>query len=424
MNTASVIDQAQSARTNSQEFRTTLQPVAEKNRIPCLDILRGLAVLGILLINIQFFAMAWAKISNLRDGTYSDRPNHLVWLVSQLIAEQKFMAILSLLFGAGILLMTSRAEASGKNSAVLHYRRMGWLTVFGLAHAYLLWSGDILVSYAMCGSLAYLCRKLRPSTLFVLSFSLLAAGSVLSMAYAIWPLTQFAPELAGLIRPVSYAQEIAAFRGSWVTQMTPRVQMAVQLETSEFVIYTFWRATGLMLAGMALLKLGVLQGRRSPATYWRMLGVALCVGIPVSLYGIHFASRLGRTSIYAYVFGPQFTYWSSLMVSAGWVGALILASRNSAFLPCLQRIAAVGRMALTNYLMQTLICTTIFYGHGFGLFGKVDRVGQLVIVIAIWILQLTISPIWLKHFLYGPVEWLWRCLTYVRREPFSRAVKA
>lgn len=116
----------------------------------------------------------------------------------------------------------------------------------------------------------------------------------------------------------------------------------------------------------------------------------------------------------------QFNYWASVLVSLGWIGAVMLASKSAALVWITARLAAVGRMAFTNYIMQTLICTTIFYGHGLGLFGKVERVWQLAIVLGVWVLQLTISPLWLHHFSYGPLEWVWRSLTYWRRIPFRR----
>lgn len=420
MNTYQVMAEKSSARTYAGTEEPLLLPVNEKERIVCLDVVRGFAALGILLINIELFSMARADVLNPATGQYSQGLNYWIWFACHILAEQKFMAIFSLLFGAGILLMTSRAEAAGRPSALLHYRRMGFLTLLGLAHAYLLWSGDILVAYGLCGSLAYLVRKLRPSTLLALAFVLLLVGSTLWGMFAVLSPTGIAQALNWTSLALSSPQEVAAYRGGWLTQMTPRVQEAVQSETVEFVFFTFWRISGLMLAGMAFFKLGILQGRSSRRAYWQMIGIALCVGLPVALYGVYFNLVPSRTSIYATLFGMQFDYWSSLLLGAGWVGALILASTQVALTSCSRRIAAVGRMALTNYLVQTLLCTTIFYGHGLGLFGKVDRAGQLGIVVAVWLFQLTVSPIWLKHFLYGPMEWLWRCVTYMRLEPLSR----
>jgi uncharacterized protein len=151
-----------------------------------------------------------------------------------------------------------------------------------------------------------------------------------------------------------------------------------------------------------------------------MIAIALTVGIPVILYGTRRDFANGWDFRYSFFHGAQFNYWGSILVSLGWVSAMMLASRVAALLVLTRRLAAVGRMAFTNYILHTAICTTVFYGHGFGLFGKVDRTGQFAIVLAIWALQLVISPIWLKYFLFGPLEWLWRSLTYWQWEPFTR----
>jgi len=402
------------------------QPVGEKERIVSIDVLRGFALLGILPMNIQYFSMISAAYSNPTAYGNLTGVNYWVWLLCHVLADEKFMTIFSLLFGAGILLMTSRIEKAGKPSAALHYRRMGWLTGFGLAHAYLLWSGDILFTYGMCGLVAYLFRKLRPRTLLILSLVTIAVAPVVLTGYGIWsqhwPAQEVQIATENLWKPTTAeaASEIKAYRGTWQDQMRFRVHDSVQMETAFFVGFTFWRVTGLMLAGMALFKLGFFSARRRAAEYWTMIFVAACVGIPIVLYGTHRDFANGWDFRYSFFYGAQFNYWASILISLGWVGAMMLASRAAALLALTRRLAAVGRMAFTNYIMHTLICTTIFYGHGLGLFGKVERIWQFVIVVAIWAMQLMISPVWLKHFLFGPLEWLWRCLTYWQWEPLRR----
>src|ERR1700721_4876998 len=163
------------------------------------------------------------------------------------------MAIFSMLFGAGILLMTGHVEATGKPSAALHYRRMGWLILFGLAHAYLLWSGDILFTYGMCGLLVYLCRRFRPRTLLVLGVLTIAVASASMTAYGLWSehwsaaQVQQAGEQLWMPTPAMAAKEIEAYRGSWNAQMSFRVPESLEMQTLFFVMFTFWRATGRML---------------------------------------------------------------------------------------------------------------------------------------------------------------------------------
>lgn len=409
-----------------EQAKPSPQPVTDKERIVSIDVLRGFALLGILPMNIQYFSMISAAYWN--PTAYGDLhgANFWVWLLSHVLADEKFMTIFSMLFGAGILLMTSRVEATGKPSAALHYRRMGWLILFGVAHAYLLWSGDILFTYGMCGLLVYLCRKFRPRTLLVLGVLTIAVASASMTAYELWSKhwspaqVQEAREQLWMPTPAMATKEIQAYRGTWTAQMSFRVPDSLQMETIFFVAFTFWRAAGLMLIGMALFKLDVFSARRRASLYWKMIAVGLLVGIPVTLYGTYRDFGAGWDFRYSFFYGMQFNYWASLLVSLGWVGTMMLASKAAALLPLTRRLAAVGRMAFTNYIMHTVICTTMFYGHGLGLFGKVPRVEQFAIVLVIWAVQLAVSPIWLRYFLFGPLEWLWRSLTYWQWEPLRR----
>ena len=402
------------------------EPVTEKDRIVSMDVLRGFALLGILPMNIQYFSMISAAYMN--PTMYGDLhgANLWVWLLCHVLADEKFMAIFSMLFGAGILLMTSRVEAAGKRSAPLHYRRMGWLILFGLAHAYLLWSGDILFTYGMSGLVVYRCRQWTPRKLLIAGVLTLAVAPAILTAEGIWS-RQWTPKQVRAASadlwaptPAMVANEIAAYRGSWTEQMRARAVDSAQMQSVYFVLFTFWRAAGLMLVGMALFKLGVFRARMRRPDYWAMVFAAAGVGIPITLYGTWRDFAVGWDFRHSFFFGLQFNYWASLLVCMGWVGAVMLACQSPRLTPATCRLAAVGRMAFTNYILQTLICTTLFYGHGFGLFGKVERVGQLAIVFIIWGVQLILSPTWLQHFLFGPLEWLWRSLTYWSWEPFVR----
>lgn len=411
---------------HQSQANKNVQPIGEKQRIVSIDVLRGFALLGILPMNIQYFSMISAAYTN--PTAYGDLrgANFLVWFVCHVLADEKFMTIFSMLFGAGIVLMTSHVEAAGKRPALLHYRRMGWLILFGLLHGFLLWSGDILFTYGVCGLVAYLFRKLPPRRLLFAGLAIMCVACISLTAYgrmsARWSPAQFeqAREDLWMPNPGGVAKEIAAYRGSWMQQMKFRVSDTLQMDTSFFVFFTFWRACGLMLFGMGLFKQGVFGAGRAPSLYWAMIALAVFIGIPVILYGTYRDFAGGWDFRYSFFYGAQFNYWASLLVSLGWVGAVMLVCRTSAPAPLARRLAAVGRMAFSNYIMHTMICTTLFYGHGFGLFGKVERIWQLAIVLVIWAFQLTMSPLWLRYFLFGPLEWLWRSLTYWQREPFRR----
>ena len=395
-------------------------PVLQDARIDSIDVLRGFALLGILVMNIQLFAMPAAAYFN--PFAYGDLTgaNFTVWLGSRLFADQKFMTIFSMLFGAGIVLMAGRAERSG-NATRVHYRRMGWLLLIGLAHAHLLWAGDILFLYAVCGMLVYPFHRMPPRLLLVAGTAVVSVGSVVYLAGGVtsaWPsdvLRQFIDEAWQPTQPIIDA-ELAAYRGGWLEQLPFRSASALAFETVITLLWGGWRAGGLMLIGMALFKLGVFSSQRSPRFYGALIAVALFLAIPVEAYGVVLDFRYGWT-IWSFFQGEQFNYWPSIGVSLGYIGLVMLACRTAALRRLTRPFAAVGQMALSNYLLQTVICTTIFYGHGFGLFGSVERLGQFGVVVAVSVVQLVWSPLWLQRFRFGPAEWAWRSLTYGVRQP-------
>jgi uncharacterized protein len=401
-------------------------PVRDADRILMLDVLRGVAVLGILAMNIISFGLVSASYMNPMTNGELVGADRIVWLAGAILADQKFMTIFSLLFGAGVVLMTDRAAATGRSPAGVHYRRMGWLILFGLLHAHLLWFGDILYMYGMCGLLAYLLRRLRCGWLFVVGAVLITVpfGLMIASGWSMqfWPpeaidqqMTAWAPDAE------TRAEEIATYQGGWLGQMSHRVPTALAFETFFMAIWGFWRITGLMLIGMALYRLGVVTGQRSNRFYLGLLAGGLLPGLALVLEGLRRNEAAGWTLEYSMFFGSQFNYWGSLGVAAAWIAVVALVVKAVGTSTLTAPFAAVGRMALTNYFMQTIICTTVFYGHGFGLYGELGRAGLLVVVVAVWVAELIWSPIWLHFFRFGPFEWLWRSLTYWRLQPLLRS---
>jgi uncharacterized protein len=421
------MNSSQTITEEPQRSAPAARPLEESQRIIPLDVLRGWALLGILLMNIQSFSMIGAAYQN--PTAYGDLhgANWWVWFLCHILADQKFMTIFSMLFGAGILLMTRRIEERGLPSARLHYRRMGWLMLFGLLHGSLLWDGDILFFYGVGGLFAYLFRKIAPWKQLLLGALVLSIGSGISLG-SYYSMRWWPPEARVELKhniwqptPEQASHELLAYRGSYLSVLRERAPDEVRNTTQGLFFWGFWRATGLMLAGMAMFKLGVFSAKRSRALYAGMIAVAALVGVPIVLYGVHREIAANWSFGYSFFVADQYNYFASILVSFGWVGLVMLACQSDWWLPRLRPVAAVGRMAFSNYILHTLICTTIFYGYGFGFFGKVARTGQLAIVVAIWILQLLVSPLWLAKFQYGPLEWLWRSLTYGKRQPFLRA---
>ncbi len=387
-----------------------------------MDVLRGFALLGILTVNIGAFSMPSAAYFDPTAYGELSGLNGWVWRLIHLLADLKFMAVFSMLFGAGIVLASLRSESRGLSPAGPHYRRVGWLVVFGLLHAHLLWYGDILYWYGMCGLVVYLFRRLSPRWLIVWGVLALAVTSGMMLALGTsaehWP-PEALEEVIEELKPSAEAKaaEIATYQGGWLEQMDKRVPHSRELETGVFFSWAVWRVSGLMLLGMALFKLGVFSAERSRRFYWTLIAIAVLVGIPVVGYGIRQNFANDWEAPHFFFQGLQFNYWGSILIALGWVGAMMLVCQHG--ISWLTRpLAAVGRTAFSNYILQTVLCTTIFYGHGLGFFGEVERVGQAGIVLVIWAFQLTISPIWLRHFQFGPLEWLWRSLVYLQIQPF------
>jgi uncharacterized protein len=297
------------------------------------------------------------------------------------------------------------------------------LLVLGLLHAHLLWYGDMLVPLALSGAVVLFCRRLSPGWLLVFGGLAFGTASVLSFALT-WSNAQSDP--AALTawraqwtpRPEVINLEIAQYRGGWLEQMAQRVPAALETEIVSFVTRLLWQMTGLMLMGMALFKLGVLSAARSRGFYLRMAGFGFGTGFLLIALGLRRSVAMGWDLLDFVLVSQQLHYWGDLLVALGWVAVVMLLCLRG--WP-LRSVEAVGRMALTNYLLQSVICTTIFYGHGLGLFGRVDRAGQLAIVLGIWVFQLGASLMWLRYFAVGPVEWLTRWLVFRRRPSFLRS---
>jgi uncharacterized protein len=405
-------------------------PLRDPERIVFLDVLRGFAVCGILAMNIQSFSMPGAAYFN--PFAYGDFTgvNYLVWLLANTFASQKFMTLFSMLFGAGVLLMCDRARAAGRGAAGLHYRRMGWLLLFGLAHAYLVWAGDILVDYALCGLLVFLFRKARPGWLAASGLLFLLFGSLMNLmagltAGSYWPPEQLA-EFELRMRPTAakLAEELAAYRGSWLTSLRARAAESSEMQLAVFPFFTVWRVTGVMLLGMALYRWRVLTGEATGRVYRWFIALALLVGLPATIYGSRRQLATGWDPVPSFFLHAQWGYWASLLVALGWLSALVLALRAGWWSALRRRLAACGRMAFSCYILTSLICTTLFYGHGLGLFGQVSRLVQAGITLAVWLLLLWLAPFWLARFRYGPLEWLWRSLAYRARQPWRRRAVA
>ena len=395
-------------------------------RIKSLDALRGAGVLGMLAVHIQLFA--FPSLARWNPTAYGNLTgvNWWVWLATLVLADGKFITIFAMLLGVSIAMLANETSGRGSSPWRGHMRRMLVLLVLGLLHAYLIWYGDMLVPLALSGIVVFFARRLSAGKLLILGASVFAVGSVLSVGLT-WSTAQSDPAALAAWRaqwtprPEAIALEIAQYRGGWAEQMAQRVPAALETETSYFVTHLFWQAAGLMLIGMSFFKAGVLSAVRSRAFYVRMGVFGFGFGALLNLLGVWRSFATGWDLLDFVLVSQPLHYWGNLFVALGWTALVMLLCQRG--WP-LRSLIAVGRMALSNYLLQSVICTTIFYGHGLGLFGRVDRAGQLAIVIGIWAFQLLASRAWLGYFTVGPVEWLTRWLVFGRRPSFLRSSPA
>jgi uncharacterized protein len=439
---------------SSLEPKPVAEPVSGSERFFAVDVLRGFALLGILAMNIVAFAWPMAAYGNPTRGGGFAGLDRAIWFGNHMFFEAKMMTIFSMLFGAGLVLMDQRAHARKGRVVGVYYRRIGWLLLIGLVHAYLIWSGDILVLYAECGLLLYLFRNLKPKTLIIVGLSFLFLIVPVVMAFAAGfdylkavsarveaqlkagekpaPLDQtlhdvWTKKIKENVLPTpeqrakSWADEMAAYRGGYLGIVKHRAPELLIEHTIGFLLGGFLFAVSRMLVGMGLMKLGIFSAERSLQFYVRMMLWGYAIGFPLMIFD---ALQLIEHSFgidYQLHGGVFYNIFGSLIVAMGHVGLLMVIVKSGAFDWLTRRLAAVGRMALSNYLTHSLVCTTLFYGYGVGLFGLINRTGLAAIVLAIWIAQLLLSPIWLKHFQFGPAEWLWRSLTYWRLQPMRVA---
>jgi uncharacterized protein len=407
----------------------------EPKRIATLDIIRGVAVMGIFGVNVIAFAMPEQAYFNPEAYGTNSPADLFLWFATFILIDGKLRGLFSLLFGASMLLVIERAEAAGRSPADIHYSRMFWLLVLGCVHYYLIWFGDILTLYALTGMLAFIFRKRSVRALMILGFVFLALDLVVSgslaATYFLGEAAAHAPGasadaiahwqmLSGAFAPpdsASVAQQLALYQGSWIGIVRDQLTEGLTGPIYQFV-FGVLETLGYMLLGMAGLKSGFLRGAWDDARYRRIACWTLGVSIPA--YAI-FAWIEWRSGFDASIFFLIFFVATNpfrLAMMAGYAALIILLSRRGGWL--VQRIAAAGRVAFTNYLGTSLIATMIFNGYGFGLFGQLGRLQAWLFAPAFWVVMLLWSKPWLDRFNYGPFEWLWRSLARRGPQPIRR----
>ena len=443
-------------QSSSPSAEVRIRPIDTAHRLPLIDVLRGVALLGILLMNIPWFALP-----TYFDEAFKSKPGDpRYWLLAliTLVFEGKMRALFGMIFGAGIVLFTQKKEAGGKPVAGLFYRRMFWLVLFGLVHAHIiLWFGDILYLYGVCGMMVYPLRRLKVRYLFM-AVPLVAlldfAGSTIFYQDLRQKRLAFveAKQTQKEGKPLSEAQTkaIEAWHETEKMILPSRDQVAADTQKMksnyasvasvvrpiayEFEFPDLWislcDSVALMLFGIGLYRTGFFSGQWAPSRYRRNAVIGYGLGLPLVGYSFYYSTvnypnleanlaHLERVSIdwVSLIYPVQ-----RILLVFAHVSVLILFYQSGWLRSVVRRLAAVGQMAFTNYIMHSIICTLFFFGYGLNFYSELGYFQMYGVVLVIWGIQLTSSPWWLQRFQFGPLEWVWRSLTYWKRQPMRITV--
>lgn len=395
-------------------------------RFESLDLIRGIAVLGILMMNIASFSHPLSYYVNPISVGEVSNLDITIWYITHFLADQKFYTLFCMLFGAGIMLMAQRASSKGVSPTPVHMKRMAWLLIFGLLHGFFIWYGDILAIYALMGFWVYfLALNTTAKIKFYIAISLMLifpiSMAIISFFFDLIP----ASEMEGfydMFQPSEevLAEEITAYKGGWVDSFLYRTEIYF-LNFSGMIFLAPMLFAGAMIFGMGLYQKGILTAEKSKLFYIKFSSIMLAIGA-----GMMYWDYLLISEEPFGFHGLWLSYWTvntigAAFIALGYIGLLCLWAKSNGLLWLRRKFEAVGKMAFTNYIMQSVVMTTIFYGFGFGLFAELERYELYYFVFAVYLIQLIGSELWLKKFYFGPLEWLWRSLTYGKAQPFSRA---
>lgn len=412
--------------------KPAIAPVQQAERVQIVDILRGFALFGILLVNMTIFYRPIQAILFPADPAMPWFDRAAEWFI-HFAGEGKFYALFSMLFGLGLTLQMEHIEARGGKFVPLYLRRLFVLLLIGLVHAFLIWIGDILILYALLGFLLVLFRKAKPRTLLIWAVILISIPLLFNTAVAgLLEFGRSVPEGAQQIDAV-FAETIASFKTDLVR--ANRVYADgnfAEITEQRIYDYTSMGLSAFFVMGfnvLAMFLLGVYFGRREifkhlednrgffrTLLFWGLLigltGNALYATLIMPLPRIEPSGLLLMATAAQAIGAP--------LLMLAYVSAFCLLALSPVWGKRLQVLAPVGQMALTNYLTQSIVCTLIFYGYGLGLFGQMGAAAGIGLTFVIYLLQIPFSHWWMKRFKYGPAEWLWRSLTYLKPQPMGR----
>jgi uncharacterized protein len=444
------MDQSISPGTTAQDM--VVRPVSGAERIKSIDAIRGFALLGILMMNIPGFGINWDFWYGMMHGARAGK-DYYTFAIVMVFFEGTMRGLFSMLFGAGmVLFMMNKKDVPGKPPvAEYYYRRLLWLVFFGLINAFvILWFGDILFFYGLCGMILFPFRKLNPKWLLVLGIACVSFGMIKQQwnwnetrtkreayteavavkkenkklsaeqqgAIASWEQIE---KNAGQKPDTAFTNDhLRRMRGDYITVFSHLIPINAGGEV-QYMYEDPWDMLCMMFIGMALFGWGFFTNKLKTSTYAMWMFVGYGIGIPVAwlifdkawMNTMPFGDFVDRWRSTPQVFAE----FRRIPITLGHASLLMLIYRSKLVPWLMKALSNVGQMAFTNYLMQSIICTFFFYGYGFGNYNKLRFYELYYVVFAVWIFQMIFSSIWLRYFRFGPFEWVWRSLTYWKKQP-------
>jgi uncharacterized protein len=435
--------------------QSTAAPVRQRDRIQIIDTIRGIALLGILLMNIPYFSNPEVYAFNLNGRNEYTGPNYYTWWIVEGLFSGSMRGLFSLLFGAGVILLLERLEKGSNATAAadIYYRRLLWLFLFGLIDAFIfIWPGDVLYAYALCGLFLFPFRRMKARGLFFMAMLFLVLATT-KATYRFHTLRTMRIEgekaLALQNGGTKLGEESAEALKKWQGYLEKRKpenirkeadkeirQVAgsgyfgvmsffsginAQIQSKFFYHFGFWDFMLCLFLGMALFKWKILSGGRSLKFYMLLFICCYPIGLLISWWEhstfISLKFDGSRYLDHLYIMPLQVR---RLCITLAYLSLVMILYKAGVAKRLWLWLSRVGQMAFTNYLMQSLICGTIFYGYGFALFGKLQRHQEYYVVAGVWVFQLIFSNLWLRYYRFGPFEWVWRSLTYWKQQPMRK----
>jgi uncharacterized protein len=392
-------------------MKNNLTPITEKERIHSIDVIRGFALLGIFLVNMAaFHSPDMYKGSNENLSSLEQMIRNGI----DIFAQASFYTLFSFLFGFGMVIFIDRAKEKGLNFKRLFIRRLLVLLFIGLIHAFLIWHGDILISYALIGFILLFFSNARSKTLLTSGLSILLIPALLLSGLLLF-ISFLSPEQGHLQKNETlYNESIQNYKyGTFIEVTTQRIHDWYYVNNIENFLF-------LVAAILPLFLLGAYVAREKwfnqvsihRKAIQKMWLISLVIGTPTKLLPYFTSQNIGTDFLQDSIGGPALALFYGTTI--------VLLMEGQRWKKLLKPFSYVGRLSLTNYLFQSLICTTIFYGYGFGLYGEINHIEGVILTLGIYVIQIIFSYLWLKGFQYGPMEWVWRILTYGKIQSFRR----